>query len=70
MCPPGDASRGRCADGTYTCEELKQEPVTQNDECGDRDEENKNKREDLSSGIKNDVGPHDAGDGAAGSEGG
>ena len=49
---------------------MKQEPVTQNDEGWNRDEENKDKRQDLSSRIKNDVGPHDAGDCAAGSEGG
>ena len=68
MCPPGDTPCGRRADGTYAGEELKQEPITQNDEGGNRDEENKDKRKNLSSRIKNDVGPHDAGDGAAGSE--
>ncbi len=70
MCPPSDASCRRRADGTYTGEELKQEPVTQNDEGRDRDEENKDKRQDLRSRVKNDVGAHDAGDSAAGSEGG
>ena len=70
MCPPGDTSCGRRADSTYTCKELKQEPVTQNDEGRNGDKENKDEREDLSSWVKNDVGPHDAGDGAAGSEGG
>jgi len=70
VCPPSDASCRRRADCAYTCEELKQEPVTQNDEGRNRDEEDKDKREDLSSRVKNDVSTHDAGDGAAGSEGG
>ena len=65
--PPCDTSRGRRADGTYPREELKQEPVSQNNEGWNRNEENKDKRQDLSSRVKHDVGPHDAGDSAAGS---
>ena len=68
MCPPRDTSRGRRANGAYACEELKQEPVAQNDEGWNRDEENKDKSKDLRSRVKNDVGPHHARDGAAGSE--
>ena len=66
MRPPGDSACGRPTDGSYSCDELQKEPISQNDEGGDRKEENYNQREYPSAGIKNDVGAHDARDGAAG----
>ena len=61
--PDGDG-----ADSTYARHELKEEPIAQNDESRDRDEKYKDERQDPSARIKNDVGAHDAGDGATGSE--
>ena len=68
MCPPGDASCGRGADGANTRQELKQEPVAQNDESRNRYEKDEDEGQDSCSRIKKDIGPHDAGDGAAGTE--
>src|SRR5580704_1776257 len=70
VCPPGDAACGRGTDRANTCQELQQEPITQNDESRNRYEKDEDQGEDSRSGIKKDVGPHDAGDGTAGTEGG
>lgn len=70
MCPPGDSSSGCSTHGAHTCHELQKEPIAQNDKGWDGQEENHDEGEHPGAGIKNDVGPHDAGDGAAGSEGG
>lgn len=68
MCPPGDASRGRCPDRGDSRQELKKEPVSQNDEGWNRDEKDEDEGQNSSARVENDVGAHDAGDGAAGSE--
>jgi len=70
VCPPGDASSSSRADGAYSRHKLQKKPVAQNDEGRNGDEEDKHEGEDPGAGIKNDVGAHHAGDGAAGSEGG
>lgn len=68
MCPPGDALRGPAADGAYTCHELQEEPIAQNDEGGDGEEKDDDESQNSGARVKNDVGAHYAGDGAAGSE--
>ena len=70
MGPPGDSSRGCRTDGSHSCEELQKEPIPQNDEGRDGNEEDKNERQHPGSWIKNDVGAHDPGYGATGTEGG
>lgn len=68
MCPPGNPSCGSRADIAYSCQELEQEPIAQNDEGRYGDEEYENKRKNSCTRIENDVSAHDARDGAAGSE--
>lgn len=68
MCPDGDASRSGSADGGDTGQELKQEPIAQDDERRDGNEENKDERQNTGAREKNNVGAHDSRDGAAGSE--
>ena len=68
MCPPGDASCGRRTDRANTRQELKQEPIAQNDESRNRYEKDEDQGQNSCSGIKKDISPHDAGDGAAGTE--
>lgn len=70
MCPPGDTSRGRRAHRTDSRQELQQEPIAQNDPGWDRDKKNQNESKYASARVKNDIGSHDPGDGAAGSESG
>lgn len=62
--------RGPAADGAYSRHELQEEPIAQNDEGGDGEKEDDDEGQDFGAGVKNDVGAHYAGDGAAGSESG
>ena len=68
MCPPGDASGGCGTDRANTRQELKQEPIAQNDESRNRYEKDEDEGQDSCSGIKKDIGPHDTGDSTAGTE--
>ena len=68
MCPPSDASRGYRSDRTDSGQKLKQKPISQNDEGWNRDEKYEDQGQDSSARIKNDIGAHHAGDGAAGAE--
>jgi len=67
--PPRDAARCGDSHGTHPRQELKEKPIPQDDERRDGNEENEHEREYASSRIKNDIGSHDTGDGAAGAEG-
>ena len=67
--PPSDASRSSDSNGSDSRHELKQKPIPQDDERRDGNEENEDERDHASAWIKNDIGAHDGGDCAAGSEG-
>ena len=68
MRPPSDAARGNCPHGAYSRRKLEEEPITQDDEGRNGYEKYEDKRQNPCAWIKNNVGPHDTGDGAAGSE--
>ena len=68
MCPPSDAACCYSSDRSDSGQKLKQKPISQNDEGWNRDEKYEDKGQDSSSRIKNDIGTHHAGDGAAGAE--
>src|SRR5580698_6568530 len=68
VCPPGHPSGGCGTDRANTGQELQQEPIAQNDESGNRYEKDEDESQDSGSGIKKDIGPHDTGDSAAGTE--
>ena len=70
MSPPGDTAGGCAADGSNSGDELKQEPISKNDEGGDGEEKEEHQGQNAGPGIENDVSPHDARDGATGPEGG
>lgn len=66
MCPDSDTTRGGNADCGDTRYELKEEPVTEDDEGGNGEEEDDHQGQNAGARIKNYVSAHDAGDGAAG----
>jgi len=66
--PPGDAASCRDSHRAHPCQELKQEPIAEDDERRDGNEENEHERQYARAWKKNDIGAHDAGDGATGSE--
>jgi len=67
MSPPGDAACGHSY-ACNPCEELKQEPIAENNESRDRKKKDQDEGQDTGSWIENNVGAHNAGDSAAGSE--
>lgn len=69
MGPPSYSARGGCTEAADTGDKLQQEPVAQDDECGDGNEEKEDQREDSRTRKQNNVRAHNSGDSPARAQG-